>query len=127
MISNLGNFSVYYHKAPFLIITFTLMRQKTPCMSCNMIPSNYTPSKTDTAISCSPTHPGGGGGGTHPGFWYPLQNRPRELWLSTRSKLEKGGLSLTQVLSEGVGGGGGGVAVVFGLSSPRKAFWISYD
>ena len=42
-----------------------------------------------------------GGGGTHPGFGYPLQNGPRELWLSTRSRLEKGGLSLTQVLSAG--------------------------
>ena len=34
---------------------------------------------------------GGGGGGTHPGFGYPLQNGPRELWLSTWSKLEKKG------------------------------------
>ena len=39
-------------------------------------------------------------GGTHPGFGYPLQNGPRELWLSTQSRLEKGGLSLTQVLWE---------------------------
>ena len=43
----------------------------------------------------------GGGGGTHPGFRYPLQNGPRELWLSMRSWLGKGGLSLTQVLLEG--------------------------
>ena len=41
-----------------------------------------------------------GGGGTHPGFGYPLQNGPQELWLSTQSRLEKE-LSLTQVLSEG--------------------------
>ena len=34
---------------------------------------------------------GGGGGGTHTGFGYPLQNSPRELWLSTRSRPEKGG------------------------------------
>ena len=42
----------------------------------------------------------GGGGGTHPGFGYPLQNGPQELWLSMQSMLEKGGLSLTLVLSE---------------------------
>ena len=41
---------------------------------------------------------GEGGGGIHPVFWYLPQNRPQELWLSTRSRLEKGGLSLTQVL-----------------------------
>ena len=44
---------------------------------------------------------GGGGALTLPGFGYPLQNGPQELWLSTRARLEKGGLSLTQVLSEG--------------------------
>ena len=43
---------------------------------------------------------GGWGGGTHPGFGYPLQNGQRELWLSVLSSLEKEGLSLTQVLSE---------------------------
>ena len=48
----------------------------------------------------SPTW-GGGGGGTHPGFGYPLQNGPRELGLSMWSRIEKGGLSLTQKLSEG--------------------------
>ena len=37
--------------------------------------------------------PAEGGGGTHPGFGYPLQNRPRELWLSMRSRLEKSRLS----------------------------------
>ena len=54
----------------------------------------------------------GRGGGTHPGSGYQLQIGSRELWLSMQSRLEKGGLSLTQVLSEesvwGGGGGGGG-------------------
>ena len=53
-----------------------------------------------------------GGGGTHPGFGYPLQNGSQELWLSTRSRLEKGGL-LEGAYSVG--------AAVFGLSNPRKA------
>ena len=45
-----------------------------------------------------PGTPGdGGGGGTHPGFGYPLENGPRKLWLSTWSRLGKGELSLTQV------------------------------
>ena len=34
---------------------------------------------------------GGGGGVTHPSCGYPLQNRPQELWLSTRTRLEKRG------------------------------------
>ena len=65
-----------------------------------------------------------GGGGTHPGFGYPLQNSR-----SCGCRLEKGGLSLTQELS-----GGGSVrgafpvgAVVVSLASPRKASWISYN
>ena len=28
---------------------------------------------------------GGGGGGTYLGYWYPLQNGPRDLWLPTWS------------------------------------------
>ena len=32
-----------------------------------------------------------GGGGTYSGFGYLLQNGPRELWLSTQSRLEKRG------------------------------------
>ena len=40
-------------------------------------------------------------GGTHPGFGYPLQNRPRDLRLSTRSRPEKERLSLTQELPGG--------------------------
>ena len=43
---------------------------------------------------------GGGGGGTHPGFGYPLQNGPRELWLSMWSRLEKGGRSDSRTLHE---------------------------
>ena len=55
-----------------------------------------------------------GGGGTHPGFGYPLKNGPQELWLSMRSRLEKkGGGLLEGAYSVG--------AAVFGLSNPRKA------
>ena len=34
---------------------------------------------------------GPGGGGTHPGFGYALENGALELWLSTQSRLEKRG------------------------------------
>ena len=70
-----------------------------------------------------------GGGVTHPVFEYPIQNGSRELLLSIRSRLEKGGLSLTQELTEGgLKEGAYSVgAAVFGLSIPRKASWISYN
>ena len=77
----------------------------------------------------SPLHggmwPREGGGCTHPGSGYQLQIGPRELWLSMQSRLEKGGLSLTQVLSEErvcVGGRRGG-AVREGLLCAGRSFW----
>ena len=58
------------------------------------------------------------GGGTHPDFRYPLQNRPRELWLSTWSMLEKGGaVTDPRTLRRGAYEGAYSVgAVVFGMS-----------
>ena len=72
----------------------------------------------------------GGGGGTYPGFGYSLQNRPQELWLSTRSRLEKGGGAVTgpSTLRRGLLEGAHSVgAVDFGVSCPRRASWNSYD
>ena len=82
-----------------------------------------------TQTVLSPRGAGGGGGGTHPGFGYPQQNGSRELWLSMRSRQRKRGAvtdpsTLRRGLSEGAYSVG---AVVFGLSSPRKASWISHS
>ena len=67
-----------------------------------------------------------GGGGTHPGFGYPLQNGPRELWLSTQSKLEKR-VSVIDSEKGAVRGAYSVGAVVLDLSSPRTPSWISYN
>ena len=60
------------------------------------------------------------GGGTPPGFGYPLQKGPRELWLSTRSRLEKGGVVTDpSTLRRG--------AVRGGLLCGGSSFWLVYS
>ena len=70
-------------------------------------------------------NPGGGGGGTHPGLGYPLQNRLPELWLYARKRVA---VTDPRTLRKGAVRGAFSVgAVIVSLASPRKASWISYN